>query len=105
MDGSGNKTSVDTYDSDFTLEEIKEQSEAHMKELEETNIQRLQRMTVEELADFLERTTDEERDDWFPLGCNSCIYQGTHHEPEECVDCSWKNGITGWLRAKASETN
>ena len=34
MDKNGNLTSVDTYDSDFTVEEIEEQTANHFRELE-----------------------------------------------------------------------
>ena len=37
MDASGNKTSVDTYDSNFTIKEIAEQTEQHFKELDALN--------------------------------------------------------------------
>lgn len=37
-DKDGNLTGVDTYDSEFSVEEIAEQTEKHMKELKEMNI-------------------------------------------------------------------
>ena len=33
MDANGNLTSVDTYDSDFTLEEIEEQTKRHFEDI------------------------------------------------------------------------
>lgn len=35
MDKNGNLTSVDTYDSDFDIEEIEEQSREHFQEMRE----------------------------------------------------------------------
>lgn len=56
-------------------------------------------LTDGELANFLDRCVNSERDDWSPLGCYNCCYNGTHHQPSECVSCEWKNGILGWLES------
>lgn len=66
-------------------------------------------MTDEELAEWLDRQHDTERNDWKPIGCYHCVNYGTHHcdksdigtEYEylyECGDCEFENGILGWLQ-------
>ena len=65
--------------------------------------------TPELAADSIDRATNEDRDDWEPIGCtDSCIYKGTHHsdpddEQYECGDCEFVNGILAWLNLEAKE--
>ena len=71
-----------------------------------TNGEKLRSMTDEELADALDRMTNDEREDWHPIGCHSCMNADTHHcsksdrwdGKEVCEDA---DGIIGWLRRES----
>lgn len=65
-----------------------------------TNGDWIRSMSDSELADFLENALDQESEEWTAMGCYNCAYYGTHHQPEECVDCEWENGIFGWLKSE-----
>jgi len=63
-----------------------------------TNFEKIKAMTVEEMTEWLEKQNDQERDDWQSIGCyHCCNYRSHHHNPRECGDCEWYNGIKGWL--------
>lgn len=66
-----------------------------------TNADKIRSMTDEQLAEFFDKTLNDERDDWNSMGCFSCSYYRTHHYHSNCSDCKWKNGIIGWLKATA----
>lgn len=62
-----------------------------------TNYERIVNMSKEELADWLDSISNEDRSDWDPIGCSGCIDKDTHHYPECCEGCKWETGIKGWL--------
>lgn len=69
-----------------------------------TNFEYIKSLSLEELADWLESISDEERDDWDSLGCYHCINYGTHHyNDEECGECEWFGGIENWLKQEREE--
>lgn len=63
-----------------------------------TNADKIRKMTDEELADWIDRQYNEERDDWDTIGCYSCTNYKTHHYPDDCGDCKYKDGILAWLK-------
>lgn len=65
-----------------------------------TNADRIRNMTDEELFEWLDIQLNQEREDWQPIGCYSCIDYGTHHYPKDCIrnKCEWVNGVLGWLK-------
>jgi len=68
------------------------------------NFDHIKSMTVDELADLLDKALDQEREDWSPLGCYSCVNYGTHHHNEsECGNCVWFGGINKWLNREYKE--
>lgn len=62
-----------------------------------TNYEKIKAMTVEELAEWIDKQNSDDRDDWSPLSCYHCINYGTHHYPKDCRDCVWLGGIQKWL--------
>ena len=66
-----------------------------------TNADKIRAMTDEELAEWIDKWTNEDREDWDYLGCYKCIYYKTHHYPNDCGDCEWKYGVLNWLRQEA----
>lgn len=54
-------------------------------------------MSPSELADLLERIADSDHDEWFSPGCSQCMYYRTHHTPDECGECEWRDGVEAWL--------
>lgn len=64
-----------------------------------TNADKIRTMDNKELADFLDRIQNSEREDWTPIGCYHCCYYGTHHQPKDCFKekCEFVHGILGWL--------
>ncbi|NFQ85135.1 hypothetical protein FDG04_07395 [Clostridium sporogenes] len=63
-----------------------------------TNAERIRAMTDEELAEWIDKQVNGDREDWESLGCYRCMYYRTHHQPEECEKCEWKDGILEWLK-------
>lgn len=62
------------------------------------NADKIRSMNNEELAEFLDKICNQDRDDWSPIGCGySCSTYGTHHYPDDCEDCEFKDGILAWL--------
>lgn len=66
-----------------------------------TNADKIRNMSDEELADFLDKISNDERKDWSPIGCNTCCNYNTHHYPDDCGDCEWKDGILNWLTKRS----
>ena len=68
-----------------------------------TNADVIRSLTDEGLEEFLKKIQDQEREDWCPIGCYHCIYNGTHHQPDDCSieDCDFANGILYWLKSDA----
>lgn len=68
-----------------------------------TNAEKIKAMSNEELADFLKRIQDSEREDWTPIGCYNCAYYKTHHQPQDCFKekCEFRYGVLGWLNSEA----
>ena len=66
---------------------------------EPTRYEKIKSMSIHEIADFLDKISNRDREDSISLGCYDCIYFGTHHQPEKCVGCKWENGILGWLNS------
>lgn len=68
---------------------------------------RILSMTYEELAEFIDRCTNQDREDWLPIGCSNCTYGGTHHADikskdngqYKCEGCDFENGILGWINS------
>ncbi len=59
-----------------------------------TNADKIRNMNDEELADFLDKISNDERKDWSPVGCST---------PDDCGDCEWKDGLLSWLRKEVDE--
>ena len=73
-----------------------------------TNADRIRNMTDEELAEFIDKMLNQDREDCDPIGCYGCAYYGTHHQDKdselyECGDCEFENGILAWLQAEVKE--
>lgn len=68
-----------------------------------TNADKIRSMTDEELADFLQRIQDSEREDWTPIGCYHCSYYKTHHQPKDCFkeECEFRLGVLGWSKGQS----
>lgn len=75
------------------------------------NADKIRSMNNEELAEWLDKISNQDREDWCGIGCCSCIYYGTHHANKEyigtkheylyqCKDCEFENGILGWLQSE-----
>jgi len=63
-----------------------------------TNADIIRSMTDEELAEWLDKQHNQEREDWEDVGCYHCVNYGTHHQPTDCGDCEWLGGLLQWLR-------
>lgn len=74
-----------------------------------TNGDKIRSMTDAELAEWLDRQHDGDRDDWKPIGCYHCINFNTHHDDKsnigteyeylyECGNCEFEDGILGWIK-------
>lgn len=84
-----------------------------------TNADRIRSTTDEELADWIDSMLNEDRDDWYPIGCYRCINFKTHHsDPNNkgthlyaCDGCDHegshenglKYGVLKWLQQPAKE--
>lgn len=62
-----------------------------------TNYEKIKSMTVEEMAEWLDKMLNQEREDWDAPGCYDCINYGTHHFPKDCGDCEYLGGLKQWL--------
>lgn len=65
-----------------------------------TNADKIRNMTDEELAEWLDKMSNQDRFDWGDIGCSNCVYYGTHHYPNDCGDCEWKLGLLNWLKTE-----
>lgn len=61
-----------------------------------TNFEKIKAMNLAELAEFLDKASNQERDDWSSIGCCGCVHLYNH--PKDCGECEWVNGIEAWLR-------
>jgi len=68
-----------------------------------TNADKIRSMSDEELAEWLDVITNDEREDWNPIMCAHCIYHETHHEKEYCNDCEFGKGLLNWLQSEVEE--
>lgn len=70
---------------------------------------KIRSMTDEELAEWLDKQHNDEREDWEPVGCYHCISYRTHHTDKsyigtefehlyECKNCEFENGLLEWLK-------
>ena len=77
-----------------------------------TNGDKIRSMTDEELAEWLDKQHNQEREDWNSVGCYHCINYGTHHADKsnigteyeylyECKNCQFENGILNWVKSNA----
>jgi hypothetical protein len=62
-----------------------------------TNFEKIKAMSITELAEFLDKSANQEREDWEPIGCYCCADYQTHHYPKDCGECEWLKGIEAWL--------
>jgi hypothetical protein len=63
-----------------------------------TNYEYIKSLTVEQMAEWLDKIFNQDRDDWDSIGCYNCINYGTHHCNErECGDCEYYGGLKQWL--------
>jgi hypothetical protein len=69
-----------------------------------TNYEKIKSMSLEEMAEWIDRQYDQEREDWFSLGCYNCINYGTHHCPKDCGECEWLGGIKQWLQQEIRQS-
>jgi hypothetical protein len=67
-----------------------------------TNAEKIRNMSDEELAEWLDKISNQDRKDWDSVGCFHCINHGTHHYPKDCGDCEWKFGILHWLKSEST---
>lgn len=72
-----------------------------------TNYERIKAMSVEEMAEFLQKTFDENKENF---GCYGCMHYETHHYPDDCKTrengkpCYWlsiEGNIKKWLKSEA----
>jgi hypothetical protein len=64
-----------------------------------TNYEYIKSLTVEQMAEWLDKIFNQDRDDWDSIGCYNCINYGTHHCNErECGDCEYYGGLKQWLK-------
>lgn len=68
-----------------------------------TNYEYIKSMSIDEMAEWIERQYNQEKEDWEPLGCYNCSNYGTHHYPKDCGDCEWLGGIKFWLKNEVSK--
>lgn len=79
-----------------------------------TNGDRIRAMTDEELAEWLDKQYNQERDDFDSIGCYDCINYNTHHADKsnigteyeylyECKGCKYENGILSWIKSDIEE--
>ena len=64
------------------------------------NYDKIRKMTLKEMADWLDKISNEDRDDWDPIGCSGCCYYNTHHMPKECGKCEFEGGMEKYLKRK-----
>lgn len=63
-----------------------------------TNGDKIRNMNDLELANWLDKISNQNREDYIGIGCYNCTSYGTHHMEESCKDCDWENGILGYLK-------
>lgn len=73
-----------------------------------TNADRIRNFSDEDLAEFLDKSLNNDREDCDPIGCFGCAYYGTHHQDKdsefyECGDCEFEGGLLEWLQAEVKE--
>ena len=73
-----------------------------------TNADRIRNFSDEELAEFFDKATNQDREDWETIGCFGCVFHGTHHQDKDggsykCEGCEFENGILAWLQAEVKE--
>lgn len=61
------------------------------------NHQKIITMSPEELADLLIKLLDPESENHETIGCYDCTLHNTHHYPNDCGVCWYKDGILDWL--------
>jgi D-tyrosyl-tRNA(Tyr) deacylase len=68
-----------------------------------TNFEKIKAMSIEEMTEWLDKSTNQDREDWEDIGCYHCCYYGTHHAPVDCQreNCEWLGGIRQWLNREA----
>ena len=76
-----------------------------------TNGDKIRTMTDIELAEFIDKILNQDREDWKPIGCYNCNAYGSHHADKnnigteyeylyECKNCEFENGVIKWLENK-----
>ena len=73
-----------------------------------SNADVLRNMTDEDLAEFLDKMLNQDREDCDPIGCYGCVYYGTHHQNKnseyyKCGDCEFEGGLLQWLQSEVKE--
>jgi len=63
-----------------------------------TNGDKIRSMTDAELAEWLDKQYNQDREDWESIGCYNCINYGTHHYPKDCGKCEYLGGLLQWLK-------
>lgn len=63
-----------------------------------TNADKIRAMKDEELAEWIDKQYNQNRLDCESIGCYNCMRYNTHHYPNDCGDCEWKNGVLSWLK-------
>ena len=56
-------------------------------------------MSDEELSEWLDKISNQDKKGWSPIGCHNCADYRTHHYPNDCGNCEWKDGIEGWVKS------
>ncbi|MFA7051244.1 MAG: hypothetical protein WC189_04060 [Bacilli bacterium] len=72
-----------------------------------TNGDKIRSMTDEQLADWLNKITNQEKEDWEQIGCSFCINNVisnksgvfTKFSLHGCEVCKFENGLIGWLKS------
>lgn len=75
-----------------------------------THADAIRNMSDDELAEFFDKATNQDREDWEAIGCFGCVFHGTHHQDKdggsyECEGCEFENGILAWLQSEVKESD
>ena len=90
------------------LNELINKGMVKLVEPKQTNADKIRSMSDEELAEWLDKMFNEDREDWKSIGCYNCIYKNTHHSIKGsnqymCKDCCYENGLLAWLQSEVLE--
>lgn len=67
-----------------------------------TNFEYIKSLSIGELAEWLDKMFNQEREDWESIGCYYCINYRTHHYNEKECNCEYFGGLKQWLEREWS---